>query len=310
MKRLLVPVILLLAAWPIPAQEETPDPASLPLETTSAVQTRFFTPQTIVRLGEVFSITFEVELQAGVSLLSWPQWELLGALEVIDEGSIEIQVTDRGEIHRQELRAVVWETGSYLMPEIRIAYQIAGRSYAAAIGSLSLVVPPALADPKSAPLRASAPPQDLPYIPIWGLAAATGVVGLMTVVVARRIRQSDRRGAPASASAINTIAQLEDLKNANIDASKTVLLAVDYLRRYISIQLGTNVLELTSSELLAELNRPHLTRVLRQQIAHLLQQADLVKFAGLSPSLSGAEYIDAVIRWIRRWEQETELMSA
>jgi hypothetical protein len=310
MKHLPMLVILVLAAAPLIAQESTPDPASLPLQTTSAIQTRFFSPQTVVRLGEVFPLTFEVEMQAGVSLLSWPQWNMLGALEIIEEGSVEVQATDRGEIHRQELRAVIWQTGPYLMPEIRIAYQVAGTPYAAAISSLSFVVPPTLADPKNTPLRASAPPQDMPYVPLWGLIAGVGVAGTVLLFIVRRIRQHDRRSAPASPTAVNTIAQLEDLRNANIDPSQAVLLAVDHLRRYISLQLSINTLELTTSELLAELNRPHLSKALRQQIADLLQQADLVKFAGLSPSVSGDQYITAAIRWIRRWEQETELLSA
>lgn len=136
---------------------------------------------------------------------------------------------------------------------------------------------------------------------LYGLLAAALAVFLVVKIVLRKLREredAESRKPPHERVEIE-LKRLKDhgfLEEKNHKAFYSEL--SDILRRYLERRFQVDALELTSAELLAELERRSFEKELRDAIHEVLDEADLVKFAKLAPPYPLAERLEALIRQV------------
>jgi len=299
----------------IQGQETTPD-ATATLE-INAANTDFVDAFLLVDndspfIGEPFTITIIVEVPNNVEIVDWPQFPEDNILEIINAQDIEIIENSNSTTFRQNLQAILWETGDYLTPELRVIYRINGSTRSADLVRSAFISVPSLFDSAAdATLRPSVQPVDLPFIPRWLLVAGLALMSVITLTLARII-QSGRQHISRTLSGTPTqiaIAHLEDLKQQNLAAATLYPLVADHLRQYLQQHFAINAIELTTTELINTLNQNNLlAREQRQALRQLLEQADLVKFARFQPDNNATErLVNFAIKWLRDVGRDEEV---
>jgi hypothetical protein len=100
------------------------------------------------------------------------------------------------------------------------------------------------------------------------------------------------------------IAHMEDLQSSSLNSDEVILACVECLRGYLANALHVRAHEMTSSEIIAQLQTQHLLpKRLISALNTLMEQADLIKFANLSPEVSAHQFVRAAVRWVKQTDQ-------
>lgn len=316
MKRLRLIMLLLICCSQGVAAQTAPPEATITPEATPTIDITMVSvqPTDLVdafieadneapQLGEPFTLTITIDVAPGTLVTAWPALPQDDpTIEVIDASEFEETNSGNRVQYTQNLSVRLWQTGAYMTPEIPILYETSsGAGGAAPVRSVSITVPSLLDTSAERDLRPAAPPIDLPYT----TPALYVVAGVLLIIViwllfrllggtVRRTRQLTQ-ATPSQ----RAIARLSDLNEQNLPAIAALPILADTLRIYLVERFHIPATEQTTVELLQSL-----TDVLpvqrRQQLAQILNQADLTKFAQHQPdSILLQKIIAFAIRWVR-----------
>jgi hypothetical protein len=279
------------------------------VQDTGFIAARFSASNRNPLVGEPVQMTIEVTLPPGTTILAWPDFpEQWGRFEVRQVDEIEITENADGTLeYRQGILVVVWESGGYQTPETVLVYQAAAETLELVIEPLQLVAVSVL-KPDDMALRPMKPPVYLTYVPpvlITGIAAVLGLTVWWWFYRSRRFFAVDRSTNGVRQLDSATLAALKAIERQSLKPGEIYDAAEEQLRAYLAHQFALPAQEMTSSELLNQLQThlspPHLNR-----LHQLLGQADLVKFAREEPDRPSAHrYVEMAARWIQATAKDT-----
>lgn len=300
MKRLLC-LLLVWGSLLRSAAQEAPPTASVPVEAVPAVFAEFHTSATAFKLGELFTLTLTARVPSAVTLDTWPVLnEAFAPLAVISSEPRTLSQRESETVYEQTFQAVLWGVGSYTTPEARIVYVRNGQRFFAPVQSITLTVTPQIEDLTQAVLRPSFPLVDVEWLPPLLPVALVGVVVLILWLLLRR-RPARDRVQPAGRAAALIIAQLNEIQDGHLSTEEAILYAVERLRAYLTAQMQLNATEMTTREIVEGLRTQRLLpKSLVSGLNTLLEQADLIKFANLSPAVNAQQFVRAAIRWVKQ----------
>lgn len=298
--------LLILLCWISVAQAQAPTGyvGDVPPDPAPNVFAALSTTNPSPRLGEPFQLTLTVRTPPALPIVEWPTLDTLEPpLEILAVQPRLLSQRATEYVYTQAFEAVLWSTGLYLTPVLRVVYEREGRRFFVPVQSVSLQVAPQIVEPFSTSPRPSLPSVDLPLPAGWALLPAA-IVAAFSLWLARSRRRVQTTTVVSSHSAQSIIAQLEDLQHSNLQPEEVILSCVERVRAYLAQALSLNAQELTSSEILAQLRAQQLLpKSLISGLGTLLEQADLIKFANLSPQVSPQQFVRTTIRWIKLADQ-------
>jgi hypothetical protein len=264
-------------------------------------------------IGQPIDLLFTVQVPDSTKVnlpvfpTDWPPFMIQNVAEVSTTTSNGIT------IYSQHLIVSLWRPGEYQTPETVVEYQLANSTE-----TRQITAQPAYFDVKSVldaddlNLRPLKPPVSMFYVPplVVGLGVFTlGAVGAF--VWSKRKRFNISRLAvnssnlhPAAQAALSEIKRIGGTSNASTTAYAVVS---DALRRYLLGRFGVRAIDMTSQELIADLsNGQDLSERRQRELANLLEQADLVKFAGMQPSSKFTDkLLNVAYGWVMAVEKES-----
>lgn len=272
------------------------------------VSARFVAQNLAPLVGQPVELVLIVQVPAG-AIVNWPDFpEEWSPFLVRAVGEKEIVSGGSGQTIRQILTVVLWQPGDHETPDLTLDYQLAGQTETRqiitekAFFSVSSVL-----DLEDLTLRPLKPPVSLPYVsPLLVLVTAAGLVS--AVFAGRRWRHRPTAGLrrvvapsdlhPAAQAALNRIRRAAD----NPQAEESYRVAADALRGYVGQRFGLPAPEWTTGELVAAMEtHPELALRRLRELGHMLEQADLVKFAAMQPRTKAAQrLLGAAYQWIEQ----------
>lgn len=276
------------------------------------------------RIGDVLRLELEAVAEPGVELLMPAFGEALGRFEIVDFAPSE-RLDDAGRtVARQVYRLHPTRSGASAIPSLRVEFvdRRPGRdpappgedAWELLTDRLAFDVAPILE--ADAPLELRPPHPDLgprrgPGPPLWAwLLGATLAVAAIAPFAWRawqraRARERQRSAYDVARGALDALlAEGRPDEHADAEAMDAFYVRLSAIvRTYLEDRFGLRSPELTTQEFLAEMGRsPDLARSHQRMLRDFLEQADLVKFAGVRPD---AEAVAASIATAERFLEDT-----
>jgi hypothetical protein len=264
-------------------------------------------------IGQPIDLLFTVQVPDGTEVnlpvfpTDWPPFMIQNISEVSTTTSNGIT------IHSQHLIVSLWRPGEYQTPETLVEYQLPNSTE-----TRQIPAQPAYFDVKSIldandlKLRPLKPPVSMFYIPplVVGLGVLTlGAVGAFVWskrnrFIISRLATNPNKLHPAAQAALSEIKRIDNANNASPNAYAVVS---DALRRYLLGRFGVRAIDMTSQELMVDLSQGQdLSERRQRELVNLLEQADLVKFAGIQPSSKFTDkLLNVAYGWVMAVEQES-----
>lgn len=294
---------------------------SFPPPTATAAPPRIATQvvPSVIHIGDTVTVSVTITPGAGLQPFAPPasagRFTVLGATPPRDAA---------GGARSLEIYLTTFDTGSQTIPPIALGVVIDGRIDSVRTSpwrvSVESLLPAGAAPADSARIKAARPPLDVPQQFRWGVAFGYLVVlaglALAGLWLYRRWRAGRPRlplpGRPAvpprpplevALGALRDIEGKGYLTRGLVKAHYSEVLDVG--RGFIEGELSVEALDRTSFELLAALGRTPLGADERRELARLLDEADLVKFARWNPPVDSAGALIGRVRsWIQRVASE------
>ncbi|MEZ4862528.1 MAG: hypothetical protein R3C14_14535 [Caldilineaceae bacterium] len=259
--------------------------------------------QPTLTVGDVITLTLAVTHSTDAGIVPVAPARAWGAFEVRTLSPVTTATNDDGSAtSRQQLGVTLWMTGTYGTPPLPVTLvDNVGKQEEVLAQPISVTVTSVLtgADLALRDLKAQAV---LPVPPLWPWVLG-GVAALLLVAsggwwLYRRwpVRASqaapptviiDPR--PAYQIALDELAQLEQLRLPTQRRFKEhYTLATDTLRRYLAGAFAIPALDQTTHEIRQALRETPLSTAQRSQLLAMLSEADLVKFADVTPDEDAA----------------------
>jgi hypothetical protein len=308
---------LLLLTMPTLSQETleaTPLATAQPAPLADAISASFIVQDLSPLVGEPVTLILQIETPPDVTLVEWPQipetWE---ALSVHDIQPTESDVlVDGRRVQRQRMTLRAWRSGEHITPDLFFGYRVAGDSniYRLTIRPFTLNVESVLV-PGDTTLRDFKPQIGFFYLPLWAFLALGGGVLVLGYAGWQRWQkwQTSRASVTAGFSPIE-IAQQRLTALAAEEHPPSVVFAevADILRDLLAARFDLPTHEWTTPEVIDALRTQGLlNEASLNQLATLLDQTDLVKFANLRPQRTAAgRVINAVQAWLESLEPDTQ----
>ncbi|XWX04972.1 hypothetical protein VZO05_05325 [Aggregatilineales bacterium SYSU G02658] len=303
--RYLIMACVLGLVWVTAAQTEPVNPISVPPDPSPVIFAALTTSNPSPQLGEPFTLTLTVRTPPNLPIVEWPSLsDLKAPFEALREEPRTLSQRATEHVYTQTADVVLWATGMHMTPELRVIYERGGRRFFAPVQSVSLFVPAQISNPLEASPRPSLSVFDLALPIQWGVATVGVVVFVVVLLVLRRRQPSDPTATERSRSAQVIIAQIEDLQSSGLSAEEIILVCVERLRAFLAEAVNIHAQEMTTSEIIHQLRAQRLMpKRLINALNTLLEQADLIKFANLSPEINPQQFIKVSIRWIKQTDQ-------
>ena len=254
----------------------------------------------VLWMGEQTLIHLSLTQDAGVTVIP-PQIESPGFLtegvEVVDLSQPDTTRLNNNRLQiRQEVLVTSFDSGFYYIPPFK--YVIEEDTFATESLSLKIVPVDVPEEATAADVKdiknVVAPPFVLwDFVPAWLLILIVAVVLIVVAVyfVARYYKQRKVEAAippekriPPYELAMQELKQLRESKLWQQGQEKQYYTRlVDILREYIDSRFGINAMEMTSSQILAALQRNKDTKEVNKYLNEILSMADFVKFAKMRP---------------------------
>lgn len=254
----------------------------------------------VLWMGEQTLIHLSLTQDAGVTVIP-PQIESPGVLtegvEVVDLSQPDTTRLNNNRLQiKQEVLVTSFDSGFYYIPPFK--YVIEEDTFATESLSLKIVPVDVPEEATAADVKdiknVVAPPFVLwDFVPAWLLILIVAVVLIVVAVyfVARYYKQRKVEAAippekriPPYELAMQELKQLRESKLWQQGQEKQYYTRlVDILREYIDSRFGINAMEMTSSQILAALQRNKDTKEVNKYLNEILSMADFVKFAKMRP---------------------------
>jgi hypothetical protein len=253
-------------------------------------------------IGDVVELELVVEAEPGVEILMPEFGEALGRFEIVDFAPSEQESVSGGVIARQKYRLQPAHSGSQAIPPLRVEFvdRRAGQqpapagedAYEILTERILLDIAPILAEGEPLELRPRYP--DLgprkslsrnPWLWLIGLAVVIAALGPFAwrAFVAARERQRRQSAYDVARAGLDSLLASGRPNADTMDAFYVQLSLI--VRSYLEDRFALRSPELTTQEFLTEMGRsPDLARSHQRLLQSFLEEADLVKFAGLRPS--------------------------
>jgi hypothetical protein len=253
-----------------------------------------------LRLQAIHSASFELVLPELPK-----QW---GAFEIVDQSLLDPVTDEDGNIiAAREVSAVLWAPGEYETPPVTVRYRdTAGELRQAPVTPISVTVVSVLPednDERSTTEKRDLKPQaSLPRPPWWPwILGGIFIVTLLFFAGRWLFRQLKRRRGiePTTLEPVDDRFP-EEIANKELDRISALnlpaqgefkhhyTLVTACMRTYLEGIYGIPAMDQTTRELMAALHRIRVDREATKRLGALLDEADLIKFAKLVPSLEQA----------------------
>jgi hypothetical protein len=237
-----------------------------------------------------------------------------GAFEIREVGLLLDETENDGaRRYRQQLNVRLWQPGDFKTPDTYLSYRAPSLNTPQQIPVRALVIGvPTVLDFENLALKPFKPLIDLPYTsPLVLLAGVMAVGGGVAFVYSRWQRWNARRPqalistVPALSPSELALTGLEALKtNIVITPAERYTEAARVLRAYIQAQYEISAA--TTADLIEAL-RERLPEKALNDLARLLTEADVVRFAGAQPDEEvSRRVVELARRWILTVERNTE----
>jgi hypothetical protein len=265
---------------------------------------------TVVRLGAKFTVFITATYNSGIYTNIAEPIELGSAFEVRRKVSEDRTAPDGRHVREWQLEVIPWELGELTMAPIVVTYTAFGKVGQVPSNELRLrvvgVLGDAIDDPKL--MRDQHGPATLmarDWFWVW-TAIVGGGAGVMTLLVLLLVRRKTKKtihlvaGAVAaprridmtSERALERLMQIErsGVLDRDDDRKRGYHEMVDVIREYLGARYRVATLDLTSHELMIELEKvsPEDERLL---VEAWLERCDLVKYGGLRASRDEARQV-------------------
>ncbi|HVZ87254.1 MAG TPA: BatD family protein [Polyangia bacterium] len=224
----------------------------------------------------------------------------LGAFTLLDRKESEQNLGDGRVKHTYTLSAAAYEPGQKELPAIEVTYLgPRGDVRTVRTAPVPIKIDSLIANEPEPALKDAAPPVTVIEENLWpayiagGLVAA-GLGALIALAIIRRLRaRRGERAAPPPRPAhevalekLDSLGMYGFLEDAD---NRPFYFAVsEVIREYLGGRYGFDSLELTTDELMAELERQAGRELVLGEVRGWLSACDLVKFAKISPSAAEA----------------------
>jgi hypothetical protein len=224
----------------------------------------------------------------------------LGPFSLLDRQESEQNLGD-GRLKRQfTLTIAAYEPGAKQVPAIEVTYLgPRGDVRTARTSPVAVKIGSLIANEPEPAIKDAAPPVTVMEENLWpayiagGLCAA-GLGALLTMLIVRRLRarRGERPGPPPRPAHQVAMEKLDRLGAygflENADNRPFYFAVSEIIREYLGGRYAFDSLELTTDELIAELQRQAGRELVLGEIQGWLSACDLVKFAKISPSAAEA----------------------
>jgi len=273
----------------------------------------FTADKTTPLIGDPVQLILHIRIPAQAKFIPPDFSSLSSPIFVKEVGSLSVVSQTNGETEYQlPLTVVLWGIGQYFTPPLVVSYQVdAASPVNLSVESIQFDVPSVLNE-NDLSLRPLKPQINLRYFPVWILGVVVAVVIILSAFVVRYrlVRKSSQpppntmnnNWHPEANTALNSLRQFGQ----SGDNPPTIYVQVsDCLRQYLDARFALQASDLTTSELLANLEtRQIIVNDQQQKLAEMLKRADLVKFARVIPKLNTAQqYAVIAAQWIQSVEQ-------
>lgn len=245
-----------------------------------------------------------IDLQVGLTvpedfIVSWPQWNdtIAPHIEIVKSTSVDTARAKGSLTFKQNLTITSFDSGYFEIPSLDFVFHHKNDTakYTTSTRKLYLMVDTPVVDTAQA-FKAIKGPVDEPYtwreILPW-VALGLAIIALVLFLVRYFIRRKKNlpvfvRPKPTLPPHVLAINQLEELRlekvwqNGNVKEYHTRL--TDILREYLENRYHFDAMEMTSDEILDEIETLKVNKEASSKLAGLMQLADLVKFAKGQPT--------------------------
>lgn len=250
-------------------------------------------------VGDPITLTITAVAKKGVPV-NLPNVVEVEPFSVLDRSEGETDLGD-GRVKREfTLKIAAYEPGQQTVPAVEVTY-VGGTGDIRQASTLPIEIKIAslIANEPEPQLKENAGPvvvlkQDLKLVYIAGGLLAAALGALVTWLIVRRLRQRVvvRPGPPARPAHEIALERLDRLGSygflENADNRPFYFAVSEIIRDYLGARFGFDSLELTTDELMAELQRHAARELVLAEIGRWLQACDLVKFAKISPTAQEA----------------------
>ncbi|MBM3262698.1 MAG: DUF4381 family protein [candidate division Zixibacteria bacterium] len=256
-----------------------------------------------IRVGDPFLFAVSAGLPLG-GAVEWPaQGNSLGPFEILElsrKGPISGAAGAVSDTLVYTLTA--YTLGRLVIPALAVVCRTTGGTTAmAATDSIAIAVVSVIED-EATDIRDLKDPEEVPAVTPWYLwAALVAVIAVVALVVAYFLWRRKKPASPVAIPAVTVrkspyetaLEELDRLAETGLCARGAVKQhyteLADIARRYLGERYRIAAMEITTRELLAELDKTGLSFEQRHRIADLLATCDLVKFARHVPTVSHQE---------------------
>jgi hypothetical protein len=253
----------------------------------------------VAHVGDPVTLTITAVAKRGVPV-NLPNVLEIDPFSVLDRSETETDLGD-GRVRREfNVKIAAYEPGPQTVPAVEVTYLGSGGDVRQTrTQPIELKIASLIANEPEPALKDNAPPvavmkQDLRLVYVAGGLLAALLGALITWLVVRRLRQRVvvRPGPPARPAHEIALERLDRLGSygflENADNRPFYFAVSEIIRDYLGGRFGFDSLELTTDELMAELQRRAGRELVLAEIGRWLSSCDLVKFAKVSPSATEA----------------------
>ena len=301
-----------------PAAQPPPAPAADPGAPTVAARL----DRNTAHVGDAVTLTVTAVAKKGVPV-NLPNVVELEPFSVLERSEGETDLGD-GRVKREfTLKIAAYQPGPLTVPAIEVTY-VGGNGDVRQTRTqpIEIKIASLIANEPEPQLKENAGPvvvlkQDLKLGYIAGGVLAAAIGALIAWLIARRLRQRVvvRPGPPPRPAHEIALERLDRLGSygflENADNRPFYFAVSEIIRDYQGGRFGFDSLELTTDELLAELQRRAGRELVLAEIGSWLQACDLVKFAKISPTAQEARgTLEVAIRIVESTRPRPEPQAA
>ncbi len=254
-----------------------------------------------ITVGDPLALTLTVNHPAGTQALL-PQLDATwGDFELSSQSPVAVTENADGSLTTaQTLEVTLFAPGLYATPPLAITLSDGDGNLSQALaGPVDVTVASVLNDGQSElyDIKGQAAlPLPANYLPIVGAIALLLGAGALGWLLYRRFSRSTGVGTPLQ-HALTELTQIEQLDYPSLGNFKLhYMLTTETLRRYVEAVYHVPALDMTTDELKQALTRTPIGAQHADEMIGLLADADLVKFAKLTPSEDAAHELTAEVR--------------
>ena len=262
-------------------------------------------------VGEQVTFVLTVIAPPDFVIEEWPIFPEIQPFMIIQPSDMEIHEQDNGNLfYQQRFVAVIWQTGEHYTPQLFVGYRMSGNDeiYHVPVRPVRIDVPSVLdtLDLNETQRKANAAPIAFFYVSTWVIAGGIVILGvLLWLLLSWRKKRREIIAARNAISIPKTpgesaLSELSQIDVNKLSADEVCVQIADILRRYIHLCFNVTAPEMTTAELLVALqdNNFPLSAARLDELRRLLEQADIAKFADITP---GKRSISSILKAANRW---------